>query len=128
MMSLAVTPRGRLPLTHDVHGFGSRLHQALGGQHVLDFASADAEGQRAERAVRGSVAIAADDGLAGLGDAKLRADDVHDALIFAVHVEQTHAVIRGNFVRGRRTGLRRPGREWAGCGCWWKRSGPSPRK
>src|SRR5260370_36929374 len=37
-------------------------------EHVLDFAGADAEGESAERAVRGSVAVAADDGLPGLRD------------------------------------------------------------
>jgi len=58
---------------------------------VLDFAGADAESQRAESAVRGSVAVAADDGLAGLSDAELRADDVHDALMLAVHVEEADA-------------------------------------
>jgi hypothetical protein len=41
--------------------------------------------------VSGSVAVAADDGEAGLGDAELRPDDVDDALILAVHVEQGNA-------------------------------------
>jgi hypothetical protein len=44
--------------------------------------------------VRGGVAIAADDGEARLGDAELGADDVHDALISAVHVEEAHAGLR----------------------------------
>ena len=55
--------------------------KALGGEHVLDFGSSDAEGERAESAVRAGVTVAAHDGHAGLGDAKLRADDVHDALL-----------------------------------------------
>jgi len=63
----------------------------LRGENVLDFAGADAEGERAERAVRGGVAVSADNGLARLCDAEFRADDVHDALIFAVHVEQADA-------------------------------------
>ena len=46
------------------------LQQALRGQHVLDFAGADAERQRAECAVRGGVAIAADHGHAGLRQAQ----------------------------------------------------------
>src|SRR5260370_10020034 len=60
---------------------------------MLDFAGADAEGQRTESAVRGSVAIAADDGETGLRDAEFRADDVHDALIAAEHVEEAHTVL-----------------------------------
>ena len=56
------------------------LHQALRGEDVLDLARADAERQRAERAVRRGVAVAADDRHARLRDAELRADHVHDAL------------------------------------------------
>ena len=70
------------------------LQQALRGQHVLDFAGADAEGQRAKRAVRGGMAVAAHDGQAGLRDAQLGADDVHDALVAAGHIEQRNAVSR----------------------------------
>ena len=61
--------------------FGLGLRQRLRGQHVLDLGGADAEGQRAERAMRGGVRVAADDGHAGLGDAELRADHVHDPLV-----------------------------------------------
>ncbi len=56
------------------------LQQRLRGQHVLDFRGADAEGERAERAVGGGVAVAADNGHARQADAQLRADDMHDAL------------------------------------------------
>ena len=55
--------------------------QALRGEHVLHLGRADAERERAERAVSGGVAIAADDGHARLGEAQLGADDVHDALL-----------------------------------------------
>ena len=64
----------------DAHRLRAWLHEALRGQHVLDLARADAEGERAERAVRRRVAVAADDRHARLGDAELRPDDVDDAL------------------------------------------------
>ncbi len=41
--------------------------------------------------MRGSVAVSADDGLARLRDAELGADDVHDALMLAVHVKEADA-------------------------------------
>ena len=44
---------------------GTLLLQGLRGQHVLDFAGADAEGEGSKGAVRAGVAVAADDGLAG---------------------------------------------------------------
>ena len=91
--SFEETPRGRLPLNVDQHGLRPVLLQALRRQHVLHFARADAEGQRANRAMRRSVAVAADDGEPGLGDAQLGPDDVHDALIAAEHVEEVHAVL-----------------------------------
>src|SRR6202046_298744 len=60
---------------------------------MFDFAGPDSKRQRAECAVRGSMAVAANDGLPWLRDAKLRPDDVHNALILAVHVEKMHAVL-----------------------------------
>ena len=58
---------------------------------MLHFAGADAEGQRAERAVGGGVAVAADDGHAGLRESEFRADHVDDALPVAVHAEAANA-------------------------------------
>jgi hypothetical protein len=75
-----VTPAGQLAIDLDQHVLGLLLDQRLGGEHVLDFRRADAVRQRAERAVRRGVAVAADDGHAGQGKALLGADDVHDAL------------------------------------------------
>jgi hypothetical protein len=75
------------------HVLGRLLDQRLGGEHVLDLRGADAEGQRAERAVRRGVAVAADDGHARQGQALLRADHVHDAAAGVVHVEIGHAEI-----------------------------------
>ena len=46
----------QLALVADPHGLGLVLDQALRGEHVLDLGGADAEGQRAERAVGGGVA------------------------------------------------------------------------
>ena len=67
------------------------LQQGLGGQHMFDFAGADAKGQRAESAVRGRVAVAADDGHARLGAAKLRPNDMHDPLFAVVQVVKRDA-------------------------------------
>ena len=57
-------------------------------------------GLRAEGAMRGGVAIAADKGLAGLRDAEFWADDVHDTLILAVHVEEANAGFAAVFLQG----------------------------
>ncbi len=78
--SLAVTPSGSAPSDAHQQRFRFALRQALRGQHVLHFAGADAEGQRTESPVRAGVAVAADDGLAGLGQSQLRPDHVHDPL------------------------------------------------
>ena len=84
----------------NVERLGARLHETLRREDMFDFAGADAESQRAERAVRGSVAVAAHKGLAGLRDAEFRTDDVHDTLILAVHVEETHAGFAAVFLEG----------------------------
>src|SRR5882672_1570242 len=69
-------------LSLDVDGkcAGPPLGQALGGQHQLDLRGADAESERAERAVRRGVRVTTDDHHSRLGEAELGADDVHDAL------------------------------------------------
>ena len=50
-----MTPAGSAPSTLTAIVFGRTLRQRLGGEHVLDLAGADAEGERAERAVGGGV-------------------------------------------------------------------------
>ena len=76
----------------DLAGAGLALQQALRGQHVADLAGADAEAERAERTVRRSVAVAAHDGHAGLREALLRPDDVHDAALHGVQAVEADAV------------------------------------
>ena len=56
----------------DPHRLRPALHQALGGEHVLDLGGADAEGERPEGAVGRGVRVAADDRHARLGDARAR--------------------------------------------------------
>src|SRR5579884_1104492 len=94
-----------LAVNEDVQRLRLRLQEALGGENVLDFAGAYAEGERAERAMRGGVAVAADDGLAGLRNAELRADDVHDALILAVHVEEADTGFAAVLLEGMELGF-----------------------
>jgi hypothetical protein len=84
---------GQFAVDLDQHVLGFFLDQRLGGQHVLDLRGADAEGQRAEGAMRRGVAVAADDGGAGQGEALLRADDVDDALALVVLGEVLDAEI-----------------------------------
>ena len=91
MMSFADTPGPRRPVHADLAGPGFVLQQTLRGQHVLDFARADAERQRAERAVRGGVAVAAHDRHARLGQPELGPDDVHDATMRRAHPVQRNA-------------------------------------
>ena len=92
---MAVTPAGSSPSTLDGHPLRPDLRQRLGGQHVLDLARADAEGQRAERAVRGRVAVAADDRHARQRASLLGPDDVDDALAGVAHRVQRDPELRG---------------------------------
>ena len=88
---MAVTPEGSRPSTRICMRLGLVLQERLRGQHVLDLAGADAEGQRPERAVGGGVAVAADDRHARLGVAQLGPDHVDDALIGVVDVVEPDA-------------------------------------
>ena len=69
------------------------LRKRLRGEHVLDFGSADAPGERAEGAERGRMAVAADERAARERQAELRGDDVHDALARIADIEQADAVV-----------------------------------
>jgi hypothetical protein len=91
----AMTAGRQLAVHGHRHLLRAVLRQGLGGQHVLDLAGADAEGQRAERAMGRGVAVAADDGRARLGEAELRADDVHDALVAVAHRGEPDAELGG---------------------------------
>ena len=84
IMSFAPTPF--LQCSFHAHFVGNRrtLQQALARQNVLHLAGADAERQRAESAMRGCVAVAANDRHPRLRQALLRPDDVDDPLFLAM--------------------------------------------
>ena len=90
--SLALTPGASAPSRSHAHRLGLAPHQALRRQHLFDFGRADAERQRAKCAMRRRVAVAAHDRHAGLRQAELGADHVHDALIAGVEVVERDAV------------------------------------
>ena len=123
---------GQSAVDAQLERLGLRLQQRLRGQHVLDFAGADAEGQRPERAVRGGVAVAADDRHAGLREAQLGADDVDDALLRVVQVVQANAELPAVVAAACRSAASRSdrqsaacGRSSARCGRAWPRSAPA---
>ena len=103
--SLAVTSGGSSPSTSTAIHFGPGLGERLGGQHVLDLGGADAEGQRAERAVGRGVGVAADDGHARQGATLLGSDDVDDALAGVAHRVERDAEL---------------GRRWPACTSTWR--------
>jgi hypothetical protein len=75
--------------------------QCLRRQHMLDLARSDAEGERADAAVTGGVAVAADDRRAGQGEALFGADDMDDALFGRHRVDVADAIFgRILFERG----------------------------
>ncbi len=91
---------GAFSMHQNVERLGARLNETLRRKHMFDFAGADAESQRAERAVGRGMTVAADKGLAGLGDAEFRADDGRGG-----------RRIHGNFSRGHRIAVWRRCRE-----------------
>ena len=103
------------------------MRECLRREDVLDLRSADPQRQRAERPVRRSVRIAADDGHPGLRVAHLGADHVHDALtrraprihrdgeLVGVALERLHLasahLVRDRTARGRDVVIHRRDRE-----------------
>ena len=68
---------------------------------MFDFGSADAERQRAERAVRRRMRITAHDGHARLGQAQNRGERVDDALIGVAQRVQAHAELLAVLLQSR---------------------------
>ena len=83
--------RRQLAVHVDRHRLERLEAQRLRRHHVLDLGGADAERERAERAVRGRVGVAAHDGHARLGQAQNRGERVDDALIGVAQRVQPHA-------------------------------------
>ena len=83
--------RRQLAVHVDRHRLERLEAQRLRRHHVLDLGGADAERERAERAVRGRVGVAAHDGHARLGQAQNRGERVDDALISVAQRVQAHA-------------------------------------
>ena len=81
----------QLALEADAHRARPRLRQALRREHVLDLGRADAERERAERAVGRGVAVAADDRHPRLRQPELRADHVDDPFAAAAGREERNA-------------------------------------
>ena len=91
---------GELSVDPDFHSLGLELAEGLGSEDVFDFGGADAEGETAQSAVGGGVAVAADDGFAGEGVAQIGADDMDDALVGTVAVVKGDAEVAGVFGQG----------------------------
>ena len=86
---------GRLPLIVTAIVLGLACISVCVASTCSTSDGADAERDRAERAVRAGVAVAADDRHAGLGQAELRADHVHDALLDVAERVQADAELLG---------------------------------
>ena len=84
----------------DRERFRAALQKALGGQHVAHFGGADAERQRAERAVGGGMGIPAHDGHARLGRAQLRSHHVDDAALVGIEAVQRNAELAAVVAHG----------------------------
>ena len=126
--SLAVTPGPRRPVHLDRERAGPLLQQALRRQHLRDLAGADAERQRAQRAVRAGVAVAADDRAPRLREAQLGRDHVHDALPLVAQPVQGDARPRACWPRAARPApppRDRQERTVLAAAAWWGPRGPS---
>ncbi len=90
----------QLALDPHFHRLGAGQDEALRGENVLHLRGADADGEGAEGAVRRGMAVAADDGHAGLREAQLRTDHVHDPLVQASHVVERNPKLRDVSAQG----------------------------
>ena len=91
---LGVDARAQLTVHLDAADLQRAQRHRLRREHVTHLARADAKRDRAKRPVRARMRIAAGDRRAGLGDALLGPDNVHDPLLAARAVEKRDAKLR----------------------------------
>ena len=89
---LGLDTRTQRAVDRNAHRAGFGLEDALAGEDHFDLRSPHAERHGAQSSVGRSVAVAADDRHARLGESQLGADDVHDALPGVSHAEVLDAV------------------------------------
>ena len=89
---LGFDARTQRAVDRNAHRAGFGLEDALAGEDHFDLRSPHAERHGAQSSVGRSVAVAADDRHARLGESQLGADDVHDALLGVSHAEVLDAV------------------------------------
>ena len=77
----------------DAHPLRFFLPKGLCHEHVRDFRRADPKGIGAERAVRGRVAIAANDQQAGQRQSLFGTNHMHDALTWVAQAEQRDTIL-----------------------------------
>ena len=75
------------------HVFGLRCKKTLRCQYVSDFACADAKRQRTKRAIRGGVAVAADNGHTGLRCAEFGSNHMDNAPFVACEVVESDSML-----------------------------------
>src|SRR5690606_31823404 len=97
----------QLAVDVDRHGLEGLERQSLRRHDVLNLARADTERESTESAVRRGVTVTTHDRQAGHRQAKLRADDVHDALLCVTERVQANAELCG--VLSQRLDLRAAG-------------------
>ena len=95
---LGADARRGLAVHRNAHAFGAALPDRLRHQHMRHFRGADTESKRAERAMRRSVAVAADNQQAGQGEALLGPDHVHNTLPPIVQAKQLDPMLGGVFI------------------------------
>ena len=103
---LRINARTQVAVDVDPANLQLAQRHGLRREHIAHLACADAERDRAERAVRARVRIAAGDGRARLRDALLGADHVHDALLARRAIEKRDPKLRAILAQFIHHGLR----------------------
>src|SRR3984957_7776478 len=83
------------PIDGDAHRLWHALPKRLGRQDVVGFGHSKAKGEGADRAMRRSMAVCADDDHSGLADALFGTNDVHDAVPLVLQAEHLDAKVGG---------------------------------
>src|SRR5579884_1840109 len=86
---------GQRPLYTNIHRLGLLLQETLCRQHMLDLAGADTDSKYAQSTMRGGMRITTDKRHPRQGQAQLRSNDMHNALLWSIHIKERQIEVAG---------------------------------
>src|SRR5947209_6803070 len=79
----------------NIHRLGLLLQETLCRQHMLDLAGTDTDSKYAQSTMRGGMRVTTDKRHPGQGKAQLGSNDMHNTLLWSLHIKERQIKVAG---------------------------------